>query len=340
MNIFKPNNTLSGLGLDIGNFSVKIVGLKTEKFSKKKKISFAKSNIPEKATNAQISGIIKNTLRKTGISSTKVNIAVSGPNVSYRFIRMPLMRRSELKEALLLELDKYIPFKANEVIWDCRILETIARPGGRQLVVLLVAAKKDFIEERINIVKNAGLEPQFIDVDVLALMNAFNFTQHNEDKKITALINIGSYFTNIVIVNKGIPQFARDILWGGRDITQIVEERLHLTYSTAEAIKYNIQDEDVNINRLVNIVLENLCNELKISFQYIKKEMGKEISAVYFSGGSLRLYNLEKMLESNLGLKVKRFTFNRRFNLDSNISQQEFEDNLPDLVIAAGLALE
>ncbi|MBU4305872.1 MAG: type IV pilus assembly protein PilM [Candidatus Omnitrophica bacterium] len=337
----KLNNKDSAIGLDIGNFSIKAVSLGTAGFGKKRSFSFGISPIPENATNSQISEIIRKTLGKAGITSSRVNIAVSGPHLSYRFIRMPVMRRSELKGALQLELDKYIPFKSEEVIWDCHILETVVVPSvGRQLVVLLVAVKKDFLAERISIVKNAGLEPQLVDIDVLALMNAFNFMHRSEEKKVYALMNMGSYFTNIVVIKKGMPQFARDILWGGRDITQILAERLHLAYSTAEATKYNIGEEDKDIIRLIKIVLENLCNELNISFEYIKKEIGKEISVVYLSGGSLRLYDAEKFLEHSLGLKVKRFNFSNVFNFNGNISPQELELVLPELVVAAGLALD
>ena len=80
--------------------------------------------------------------------------------------------------------------------------------------------------------------------------------------------------------------------------------------------------------------------ELKISFEYIKKEIGKEISAVYVSGGSLRLYEAEKFFENSLGLKIKRFNFSNAFNFNGNISAQELELVMPELVVAAGLALD
>lgn len=329
------------VGLDIGNFSVKVVKLSEKKFSPKKVLSFGIENISETATNQQIADTIKKAIETAKVTTSQVNISVSGPNITYRIIRMPLMNRSELKKVLELGLDKYIPFKGSEVLWECRILEVITVPAvGKQMSVLLVAAKREFIEERINMVRNAGLEPQLIDVDVFAMMNAFNFVHRHEDKKVTALLNIGSYFSNLVILKKGVPHFARDLLLGGRDITQTIAERLHLALSTAETMKYNIGEEDKDILKLIKVVLENLCNELIISFEYIKKEIGDNVETIYVSGGSIYLYDMVKFLNSRLGIRVKQWDFNRAFELETKLPPQKLETIFPSLAVAIGLALE
>ena len=330
----------TGVGVDIGNFSIKVAAVKTETLSRERILSFGIEFIPKNATLEQRANLIQKALKNAGITSQQVNISVSGPSVICRYIRLPAMHKQELGKALELEWDNYISLKRDEVIWDYMILNTFRDVTGyKQMQVLLVAAKKNFIDERIRLLKAAGLDVQCIDVDSLTLIKAFKFTKDFEQKQPIVLLNIGEYLTNAAVLRKGVCWFSRDIPIGGRDITQILIEKLHLAWQEAEKLKCSFNGQDTKVLPLVRTVLDNLINELNISFEYLKRELEERVESIYISGGSSRLFQLEELLSQNLKVQVKRWNPAEVFKLSPGLSQDAFVRCAPDLAVAVGLAL-
>jgi len=328
------------VGVDIGNSSIKVAGLKGQPFSKKRILSFGIEYIPKDASLGQKAELIRKSLEGAGITTKMVNISVSGPNVICRYIRLPVMHQHELAKALELEWDSYISLKIDEVIWDCVLLDKLRDSAGhRYIQVLLVAAKKNFIEERIHLLKTAGLEAGLIDVDAFALINAFKFTQSFENNQLIILLNIGEYFTNVAVLRKGVCWFSRDIPIGGRDITQILVEKLHLSWSEAEKLKCSLGSKSSKEFQLIRTVLDNLVNELNLFFEYLKRELEEQIKFIYISGGSAYLFQLDESLSQNLNITIRKWNPTQAFKLSSGLSQEVLEKHAPDLAVAIGLAL-
>lgn len=328
-------------GVDIGNSSIKVAALKKQALSREKILSFSINNIPRDATFQQKADLIHKGLEDIGDAIPKVNISVSGPNIICRYSRLPFMRRDELARSLELEWDKYVSLKIDEVIWDCALLDTLKDSAGRKHIqVLVVAAKKNFIEERLSLLEAAGLEVKTIDVDAFALVNAFKANQSFEGKQQpVVLLNIGEYFTNAAVLRKGVCWFSRDIPIGGRDITQILVEKLHLAWPDAEKLKRNLNGQDSKALQLVRTVLDNLVNELNLSFEYLKRELEERIQYIYISGGSVHLFELDKFLSENLNIPIRKWNPASAFKLRAGISPEALEKHASHLAVAIGLAL-
>jgi type IV pilus assembly protein PilM len=182
------------VGVDIGNFSIKVAGLNKSPLSRKRTLFFGTELIPKDATFEKKAELIRKALENAGIVTQKANISVSGTNVICRYISLPAMQRGDLARSLELEWDKYISLKIDEVIWDYVLLDTFKDSLGNKLTqVVVVAAKKNFIEERIRLLKTAGLGVGLIDVDAFSLVRAFKFTQTPENNQLIILLNIGEY---------------------------------------------------------------------------------------------------------------------------------------------------
>lgn len=327
-------------GVDLGNFSIKVAELKRQLLGKERILSFGIENIPKEARLEEKAALIRKALEKAGITTKVVNISVSGPNVICRYIRLPVMHRYELSAALELEWDQYISLKMDEVVWDYVILGKFKdATGDSHIQVLLVAVKKNFIEERINLLKTAGLEVQVIDVDSFALINSFRLTPYFRNNQLIILLNVGEYFTNVAVLRSGVCWFSRDIPIGGRDITQILMDKLHLAWPDAEKLKYNLNGQDPKATELINTVLDNLVNELSLSFEYLKRELSEEIQCIYICGGSAELFGLDKFLSENLNIPVKKWNPALALKLKSGLGQEDLEKQAPDLAVAIGLAL-
>jgi len=334
------NHKYTGVGLDIGNYSIKAAGIKKQPLAKKGTLSFAIEYLPENATPEQKCESIRKVLEKAGINEKKVNISICGPNVITRYIRLPFMRSYELQDAIELEWDKYISLKKDEVVWDYTVLNISKDAKAKFAQVLLVAVKKDIIEARIGLLKAAGLEPKAINIDSLALASVFNFVNPAKAKQPVLILNIGEYFTNEVIIKNNICWFSRDINIGGHDITSIIADRLHLKLAEAENLKCGLGEaRKEEVYKLIQPVLDNLINEVKLSVEYLMKELAEDVRLIYIFGGSARLFNLDNYLSHALGIPIRKWSLAEAFSLSPKITPEAIKKNSPDLAVAVGLAL-
>src|SRR5690606_4237730 len=117
-------------------------------------------------------------------------------------------------ELIRWEAQQHVPFEMENVELDFQILD----PAGDapEMAVLIVAAKKELIENRINLLADAGLEADVIDVDAFALHNAFERSYPSSVDGYVALINVGNETTNVNLLEDGVPVLVRDIPFGVR----------------------------------------------------------------------------------------------------------------------------
>ena len=102
--------------------------------------------------------------------------------------------------------------------------------------VLLVAARKDLVNEYVSIIQEAGLNPAVIDVDAFAVENMFELN-YDVPQEAIALIDIGSSNVNINVLENGVTAFTRDVGIGGRQFTEEIQRALNISYEEAEAMK-------------------------------------------------------------------------------------------------------
>ena len=194
--LFSFGKAKSIIGLDIGSSSVKAV----ECAVKSKGVEMVRvgvAKLPPEAivqgaflNSAAVVSAIQEAIENAGIKSKQVATAVSGHSVIVKKISLPAMSREELDESIRWEAEQYIPLDINEVNLDFQIVEGSEIDG--QMDVLLVAAKKDLIDDYTQVISEAGLQPAVIDVAAFAVENAFHANYDSTDEDVVALVNIGS----------------------------------------------------------------------------------------------------------------------------------------------------
>src|SRR5258705_2874394 len=164
MGLFGRKKSL--LGLDIGSSSVKAV----EMTRVGQGLVVSGMGRAEVESPEQIGDAIQKAIREGGIKSKGNVSAVSGRSVIHRQVPMMMIPDAELKQAMEYEADKYIPFDVSEVQLDAQRLRDMAvgpeetmssgtsttmipQGGTAQMKVLLVAAKKNLIEEHVNLLQ-------------------------------------------------------------------------------------------------------------------------------------------------------------------------------------------
>jgi type IV pilus assembly protein PilM len=330
------------VGLDIGSSEVKAVEL-SEVGDQLVITGFGRSKIP---TKEGVNDAIADALRRSGIKTKRVATAVSGRSVIVRYINMVAMSDEELKSALRYEADKYIPFELDEVVLDCARLEdpNEAAGGQKEMKVLLVAVKRNLIDEHVQTIQSLGLVPTVIDVDSFALGNAFELNSLNsprvdDDKKVIALVDIGAVKTNINILKATTSYFSREVYLAGNDFTESIARRLGVDQVEAAEMKVNPEGREESIEESILPVLDDLGNEIHLSFDYFENQFDHEVDEVYISGGSAGLPGLKTSIERNSDRRISSWAPTENLEIRSErIDVQELKDHKGQLAIAVGLA--
>ncbi|HUB06787.1 MAG TPA: type IV pilus assembly protein PilM, partial [Myxococcales bacterium] len=286
------------LGLDIGSSTVKIARLKESKrgFGLQ---AFASAPLPPEAivdgalmNSAAIVSAIQDLCAANKIKGKEAAIGVSGHSVIIKKITLPKMTQDELDESIQWEAEQYIPFDVKDVNIDTQILGDKGEGTG-QMDVLLVAAKKDMINDYVSVVTEAGLQPVVVDVDAFAVQNMFEVNYEQVPGETVVLINAGASVVNINVVSNGTSTFTRDITVGGNQFTEEIQKQLNVSYDEAEALKVGGQragEADAvvpqEVERVMQGVAEQMAGEIQRSLDFFAATAAdSHISRVYLSGG-------------------------------------------------------
>jgi type IV pilus assembly protein PilM len=331
------------LGLDIGSQCVKAIELSQEgdRFIIS---SYGQMEIPSEDTARDV---IREVISTYGIKARRTVTAVSGRSVIVRYVSMLPMSDEDLQNAIKFEADKYIPFEVDEVVLDCQRLEeenkVSAESGEPEMKVLLVAVKRSLIDDHVGLLQQASLVPTIIDIDAFALGNAFEFRdllspRMEEKEKVVALIDIGANKTNINIKRGRTSYFTREIYLAGNDFTDAIAKRLGLESREAETLKKDPGDRIGELMESVAPTIEDLGNEIHLSFDYYENQFDSEVEEVYLSGGGAKFPQMEETFSRIFDRKTQLWDPTENFEVSNRVDVDALKQNAPQLAIAVGLA--
>lgn len=280
-----------------------------------------------------------------GFKSKKCISAVSGRSVIVRYVPMQVVPDSQLKDSALYEADKYIPFDISEVVLDCQRLEDpqnekVQKEGSMK--VMLVAVKSSYVNDHASLMSRAGLSPIIIDYDSFALGNAFELwaktNNHFSESKNIALLDVGGSKSNINIMRGDTSFFTREIYMGGRNITESIAKRFGEDPSDIEKMKLDPKEAEDSMRSAFNPVLEEICSEVRMSFDYYENQVGGKVDQLYLSGGTARFPGLEGVFEQILQIPTATWNPFDGIEKSSGVNVDELNQMAFNFVIAMGLA--
>ncbi len=347
--MFSIGRSKSTVGLDIGASSVKAVQLKQGRGTNELvRLGIAPLH-PETIVDGVImdSGTVISAIQQifseNQIKTKDVVVAVSGHSVIVKKIRVAKMKPSELEEAIPFEAEQYVPYSIEDVNLDFQVLESV-EPAANELDVLLVAVKKDIINDYLSIISTAGLNAVVVDVDAFALENAFELAYELDRHQVVGLVNLGAAVMNINILQGGISEFTRDSPLGGNRYTESIQKMLGLSYEQAETLKLGgavggrtLQDAQPAID----MVNAEVAGEIRRSFDFFRSSSHSEtIHRVLLSGGCARLPGLVEYLSENLEIPFEVANPLRNIRADpKRFDPAHLETIAPQLTVSVGLAL-
>jgi type IV pilus assembly protein PilM len=282
---------------------------------------------------------LQDILRENGFRSRHVASAISGRSVIVKRITLESMSAEEAGEVIYWEAEQHVPYGIDEVSLDFQILGPT--PEGK-MDVLLVAAKRDTVEMHTSLLRDAGLLPFVVDVDSLAVQNAFEANYDSEREEKILLLNVGASVTNVNLLTGGAPLFTRDLSVAGNAFIEEIQRVLSLDREDAERISTGQEDEDrEKVAPILETVGQDLLLGVERSLSYLKGYTGSaEISRAVLSGGGALLPGLHPFLASHLGVPVEIANPVRSLPHDPDLFGGLTEEQVaPSLMVAVGLAL-
>jgi type IV pilus assembly protein PilM len=308
MGIFGRKKTT--VGLDIGSGLIKVAVIDHSK----KQPELMKVSITPLLADAIVEGevmdpgivsdAIRGALSAAGVKSKSVVTAVGGRDVIIKKIQIERVKEQQARELMRWEAEQHVPFDMESVELDFQILDPDGE--GTEMQVLLVAAKRELIDNKLRLLTDAGLTPGIVDVDAFALHNAFEVNHPDAMSGIVALVNIGHEVTNINILDDGIPILTRDITVGTRRFREDLQRERGVSVDEADQL---IQGYDRSAH--LDAVIESRGEEIAVGVERAAAFLASsartgQLRGVYTCGGGSRIPGLTEALANRLRIRVEQ----------------------------------
>lgn len=338
------------VGIDIGSSSVKVVRLRESRGTYQLEnlgiMPLGSETIVDNTImdSPAIIDTVSNLLASMKIKTKRVATSVSGHSVIIRKISLPVMTEAELEASIQWEAEQYIPFDISEVNIDFQIIGPDAKDPA-QMNVMLVAAKKDFVDDYTAVFTDAGLEPVVMDIDCFAVENMFDYNYGFVDGEVVALIDLGASATSVNVLKGETSVFTRDIQAGGNLLNEELQKRLGVSSEEAERVKLgdrNLADVDSDsVEEVLSNAIENLVQEIQRSLDFFTATSNEDrVTKLYLAGGVSGSEQVRATLEERLGLPAERVDPFRNVNINEKQFDTEYLEAIgPMFSVAAGLAM-
>lgn len=290
---------------------------------------------------SQVVDTIRALVESMGVSSKSVVTAVGGRDVIVKKIPMDRMSHEDARDVIRWEAEQYVPFDMEGVQLDFQILDPEAE--GLQMNVLLVAAKRDLVDQRVMLLQDSGIQTTVVDVDAFALYNAFEYNYPELTGRSTiGLVNVGHELSTIIVVHEGVPVVTRDLPLGTRHLREDLRRRHGLSADEAEAVLNGSSPRVDEFAEVFRDRSEELAMGLERAMAFVSSDAhgGRSLGAVYLCGGGVKIPRLGEAIANRLQVRVEIANPLQRLRVHPDAAANFPADELSSmLMLPIGLAL-
>lgn len=336
------------IGVDIGTTSIKVCqvkqgrkGLELSRFGYEPLASQVVVDGQVMDTNV-VTELLQKIFKESKISQRDVAVSVAGQAAIIRKISVPLMTNAELDEQIQWEAEQHIPFDIKDVQVDHQVLHR--NPDEGQMEVLLVAAKRDQIEDYAQLFRAAKLRPVVCDIDAFSVQNLFEATRGLDPSQTFALVNVGATLASLNVITRGTSAFSREIANGGNAITEEIQRSLNIPFAQAEAYKCGDGQDGIVPEQVVQII-EGSCDaiaaEIQRSLDFFMATSGdSSLHRLYLTGGCSNLPLLAQAVEHRSRIPVETWVPTEALTaVGKDVNQDKLVRHGLQMSVALGLAL-
>lgn len=237
----------------------------------------------------------------------RANISLPEEQAYFIRLRLPSMMKKDIRTSIELQLEEYIPYSPNEVVFDYEIIKEDASSGG-SIDVSVSVLTQAVVNKYLNIFNSAGIMPMSFEVEAESTVRSL--IPKNSDKTFM-IVNVGKVNSVLSIVSGANVWFSYTMKSGGDFFTKMIARCLSLPEEEAEKLKMAKGLSRVPENQELLFCLAPAVSSLRdeiIKHHWYwnthKIEGSKEIEKIMVCGSQSNINALTDYLSMSLGLEV------------------------------------
>ncbi|MFP4662178.1 MAG: type IV pilus assembly protein PilM [Halanaerobiales bacterium] len=288
---------------------------------------------------AVVSNRLEEVVRELNCRNDRIITTIPNNNLIIRNMELPAMKdEAKFAEAVKWESEDHLPFPVDSAVEDYKVLSR----EGEKVQVLLVASKKDIIDNVLSIFERLSLTPSVINIQPMALISLVDY--QNSIDNVVAIVDVGTAGTRVVIGDNKNIYLSRNIDIGGNEFTKIIMDENKMNYSEAENLKKKkgIQEEETDNEMEIAItqiattgmgesqyllsLAKNLAEQVGRSLDYYSMKYRKKVDKIYITGGGSKLKRLNYILESKIERELHTLDpyINIKYRKGNTLKSEEF----------------
>ena len=295
-----------------------------------------------------VSNAIGEMVTELNVRGSEVRNVVSGQQVFMRFLKLPALDNDNLAEQVGFEAQQHIPFPLEDIVYS---YQELADRGEGEREVLLVAIKKDILDELNTQVENNSLRTRSVDCAITSLYNAFRVSYPEETEPVM-LLDIGAKTTDIIFAEAG-RFFTRSVTAAGAFITNSIAREFGMNYRDAEKFKVEqgvvslgnghtdgMGEQEAALAACIRNAMGRLSSEVQRTINHYRAQYkGSSPVKAYICGGGARLTYALEYLQSALNIPVEYFDPLQAFSVGSKVDAEALEQDSICLGAVVGAAV-
>lgn len=279
------------------------------------------------------SKILSSIWTEKNLSSSESILCLDGPSTLIRVIDFPRMDKRLIRESLGYELSRHTPFSQEEVYFDFSVIDINKAPSFK---LILALARKDFVDERLSLMREAGLWPVKVTLGPISLANAYiNFYPLQDSQEPVGILDLEFGHTIIDIIYNHNLSLSREIEKGSRDVLLRLSNILGTEIGDFADIAGYLNKLDF---QALSEVMSDLVEEVKLSLDYLETKENLGVKKIYLTGGLASLKDLEGVFSLSLGIEVLPLEILKFFSCESSI-KEKLEEREKNFAVAIGSLL-
>ncbi len=324
------------------------------------------TNLPEeKIVEAMI-----DLLRESHVTTRACALSIPYGASLVTLLELPKVSDKELAAMIPLEARRYIPVPIGEVSLDWWVVPSIEgerdepeeeeekkpKNDGKQplfgqpiqeqasnkplkkIDVMVVAIHNDTLTRYRNIVKQAGLDAKFLELEIFSTIRAII----RNDMSLLAVVDFSAGNTKISIVERGVLRESHIVNRGSQDITQALSRGMGITVRQAEELKrrfgLGMTPEGKEVRDTALLTTDYIFSEINRVLLNYEKKHERVISKVVFTGAGATINGFIDEAKKNIEAEVVGG------DPFSKVEAPAFLETIlkevgPDFAVSVGLAL-
>ncbi len=348
---FLSPKALPIIGLDISTTAVKLVELSEAGKGRLRVERYVIESLPKDAVTDgnianfdQVADTVRTAWKKLGSRIKNVVLALpSSAVISKKILAPASLKGVDLENQVETEANQVIPFSLDEVNLDFQVLGP-SPSGPDDVQILLAAARKEKVEERVAAVEAAGLKALIMDVETYATQTAYEQIAHllprGGEGLTVAIVDIGAQNMHINILNDNESVYLREHGFGGDQLSNEIARRYGMSGEEAESAKRKGTLPESYDVEVLQPYSETLAMEISRALQlFTTSTQYRKVDQILLAGGGAMIPGIDDVVAQRAGAPTMVVNPFADMAVGSRIRPQALSADAPSLFVACGLAM-